>query len=51
MAGRALRSALLKGASSAALAVVLGSVPAHAQLAAMRAALGIPNNVGAARRR
>ena len=47
MAGRALRSALLKGASSAALAMVLGSSPAHAQLAAMRAALGIPNNVGA----
>ncbi len=43
----ALRSILLKGASGAVLAGAMVSAPAHAQLAGVRAAVGVPANVGA----
>ena len=46
VATRAFRSALLKGSCIAALALTLPATPAVAQLAGVRAALGIPNNVG-----
>jgi filamentous hemagglutinin family protein len=46
MPGRSLRSALLKGTSVAALSAVLAASPAHAQLAAIRSALGVPANLG-----
>ena len=45
-ATRAIRAALLKGSCIAAMALTLPATPAVAQLAGIRAALGIPTNVG-----
>ena len=47
-AARVVRSALLKGSSIAALAAMLSSTPTQAQLAGLRAALGVPTNAGQA---
>lgn len=47
-AAHVVRSALLKGSSIAALAAMLSATPAQAQLAGLRAALGVPTNVGQA---